>query len=65
MSDFNYIYNMIFSTNQIRWIVWKSEQLYARLCQIRWIMLGFFNRPRFLAVRPLHMGKLTPFIILL
>ena len=27
---------------------------------IRWIMLDLLNRPSFLALRPLHMGKLNP-----
>ena len=56
---------MIFSTNQICWMMWKYERLYARLYQIRWIMLDLSNRPGFLALRPLHMEKIGPVIILL
>jgi hypothetical protein len=52
-------------TKQICWIMWKSEQLYVGLCLIRWIMLDLLNWLGFLALRPLHMGKLAPVIILL
>jgi hypothetical protein len=37
---------------------------FVELCQICWIMLGFFNRPGFFALRPSHMKKLAPVIIL-
>jgi hypothetical protein len=43
----------------------ESKWLYARLCYIRWIMVDLSNRPSFLALRPLHVGKLALVIILL
>jgi hypothetical protein len=50
---------MIFLASWIRWIMWKSKR-YARLCEIRWIMLDLLNRANFLVLRPLHMRKLAP-----
>ena len=54
------IYMWFFLTNKIRWIIWKVERLYARLCYIRWIMLDLLNRPGFLALRPLYMRNWPP-----
>jgi hypothetical protein len=40
----------------------ESKRFYARLGYICWIMLELLNWPSFLALRPLHMGKLAPVI---
>jgi hypothetical protein len=41
--------------------MWKFKWLYARLCYIHWIMLDLLNRPSFLDLKPLHMGKIGPY----